>query len=201
MFLSFNHPKMNILPINLSATHKSVPIPADGNCFFRSVALRVYGTMDKHSELRKKTMESLLRKKDSYSIYFETVAMFESNVRDCVADGKWNTDVIDLAPDVLSALLSATIIIHNYRATDDTTDPPAVFSNGDDHKIELVRVFNCHYNLLIPKEEQSPLGDDEDADEKATEDDDSFSVDASVGDFSDDADEPDEDETVQACAA
>lgn len=200
-FLSFSIFKMNVLPSNLSATHKSVSIPADGNCFFRSVALRVYGSMDNHLELRKKTMQSLLRKKDSYNIYFETAAEFESAVRDCEADGKWNTDVIDLAPDVLSALLSATIIIHNYRTVDDTTDPPVVFSNGEAHKIELVRVYNCHYNLLIPKDEPSPLGDEDEPEAEAEADDDACSDVASVGDFSYDTAEPDETDAPEVMAS
>lgn len=141
--------------------------------------------MDNHLNLRQETMKSFLRKKDSYSVYFENPAAFEACVKDCERDGVWNTDVIDLAPDIVSALLNATITIYNFRTGDDSVDEPVVFSGGEDHKITLLRIYGCHYNLLVPVGEAVPVIPEEEdpfAEAAASADEDNDSVCAAVDD-------------------
>jgi hypothetical protein len=160
---------MELVPSSLRASHALVRIPGDGNCFFRSISLAAYGTMDKHMDLRKFTMASLMRKKDTYAVYFESPAEFAARVEECKESGKWNTDIIDLAPDVLADLINSTIVIHNYRSATDTFDEPIVFSGGQLRTVHVVRVYNCHYHLLLPTEVASTIVNEEQEEEEVEE--------------------------------
>ena len=132
-------------------THDQINVAADGNCFYRAISLALYGTEDRHRTLRAGTMASLMRKRDSYGILFETPERFIRCVHANKRDGVWNTEISDLAPDAVTDVLGVHIIIYNKNIFTDTIDPPVEFNTGASTTVRLMRVANCHYNLLKEK--------------------------------------------------
>ena len=126
-------------------------VAADGNCFYRAVSLGLYGTEDRHAKLRADCMAAFLRKKDSYAVYFESMEKFIRCVHANKRDGVWNTDISDMTPDVVADMLGVHIAVYNKNIFSGAVDAPAEFNAGATTTVRLLRVANCHYNLLAPK--------------------------------------------------
>lgn len=132
-------------------THDQINVAADGNCFYRAVSLALYGTESRHTTLRADTMTALLSKQTDYGILFETLKRFVRCVHANKRDGIWNTEISDLAPSAAADHLGIHLIVYNKNIFTDKIDPPAEFNVGASATVRLLRVANCHYNLLKEK--------------------------------------------------
>ncbi len=120
------------------------PVQADGNCFYRAVAKGYYKDVDMHHMLRRTTIEHMMETAAEYVPYFESQKSLMDKLNANKRLGVWNTDLADMVPQVVAALIGCCI--HIYAVTENDTIMKYTFGEGP--VIHLL-LHNNHYNLLV----------------------------------------------------
>lgn len=65
----------------------------DGNCLFRSVSYQLYGTQDRHPEVRQQCVEQLAAERAQYSLYYDTEEEFDKYVENMTQPCTWGDEI------------------------------------------------------------------------------------------------------------
>jgi hypothetical protein len=122
-------------------------IAGDGNCFYRALALAYYNDESMHTTLRYATMNHMQTHLDDYKRYFDADVNLLPRIHAHKRSGVWNTDISDLVPYIASETLDIQLVVHNQDA--DGHIQTHTFGNADGQTINLLRVGDSHYNLLV----------------------------------------------------
>ncbi len=121
-----------------------VPVDADGNCFYRAVAKGYYKDIDMHHMLRRTTIEHMMEDVAEYAPYFESQKSLLGKLNANKRLGVWNTDLADLIPQAVAALLHCQINVYAVADNEEVVR----YSFGEGQKIHLL-LRNNHYELLV----------------------------------------------------
>lgn len=65
----------------------------DGNCLFRSISYQLYGTQDRHQEVRQLCVEQLATERAQYSLYYDTEEEFDRYVEGMKKACTWGDEI------------------------------------------------------------------------------------------------------------
>lgn len=116
----------------------------DGNCFFRAVSDQLYGSEERHTELRHRACEYLIRHKHRYQYFVNDEQSFDEYVADMRNDGVW-ADNLEL--QAISMDCGVNIRVHQSgKPSYDIRNHPA----PDAPVIHLSYHFGEHYASVRP---------------------------------------------------
>lgn len=116
----------------------------DGNCFFRAVSDQLYGSEERHIELRHRACEYLIRHKHRYQYFVNDEQSFDEYVADMRNDGVW-ADNLEL--QAISMDCGVNIRVHQSgNPSYDIRNHPA----PDAPVIHLSYHFGEHYASVRP---------------------------------------------------
>ena len=148
-------------------------VPPDGNCFFYSIdaffKLTDHPLMGQdHSDLRAAVVGYMLANKEKFLPFVAKEYAFknearrkkflesyvEKQIRSLAADKAWASELGDIIPQEAPNTFQVKIIIHNWdneHATTFTFIPDGMANNSSLPTINLLRVNDNHFNLLMDK--------------------------------------------------
>ncbi|KAH3886456.1 hypothetical protein DPMN_010465 [Dreissena polymorpha] len=126
-------------------------VKADGNCFYRCIALDIYGSQEKHKHIRDKIVEHMNNNIDQYSVHIDgNTSVHMTN--QLYIDGRvssWATEAEIYAVATLYSAIAQIYSVEHNAATKLTFEPTTKKSKIK-HKIFL-RLENQHYDFLNVK--------------------------------------------------
>jgi OTU-like cysteine protease/RNA binding activity-knot of a chromodomain len=130
-------------------------VDKDGNCLFRAVAYQIYGTVDKHEELRQAVYDYMEHNSAFFSIWEEDFDNYVARQRN---RNMWGGHVELVA---MREMFNVDMQVYDYEHT----AKPKPLDLESDLKLPLVRLSfhgKNHYNCVIDPNAKYPIGDDAD---------------------------------------
>ncbi|KAI9023161.1 hypothetical protein DFJ74DRAFT_668019 [Hyaloraphidium curvatum] len=125
-----------------------VPIKGDGACFFRSVSYLIFGTEERHGELRAKTMDYIESQSDFFAPFIlEPLPGYVKRKRQ---PGEYANNVEIQA---VACLLARNVEVYRY-SMEPVTIEPFIYGEGDapppaDRPLRLAYKHEVHYNAIV----------------------------------------------------
>ena len=139
MSISKDRRKLNAI-LALSS-RKIVPIPGDGNCLFRALALAIKHGEEDHLAVREEVVHYLELHRAEFELYPDTADEWPTFIQRTRTPGYYAGE-----PCILGAamLYRITILIHA------TALPTQRYVGGNDDVVELAYLGQSHYDLIRP---------------------------------------------------
>jgi len=126
-------------------------VKADGNCFYRCIALDIFGSQEKHKHVRDKIVEHMNSNIDQYSIYIDgDTSVHMTN--QMFIDGRGSSWATEAEIYAVATVYSAIVQIYSIEHSGTTmlTFEPITKKNKIKHKMFL-KLENQHYDFLKVK--------------------------------------------------
>ena len=132
---------------DLCAMHncEEVPTQGDGNCHFRALSLGLYGSEDRHAEVRANIMQHLRENPERYSAFVETDEVFADFVNRMSQDGEWGGHRTLRA---FEQSYRRGVLVLNDNEQNPILDP--AFEDSSEDPITVTHYGEVHYNGTRP---------------------------------------------------